>query len=98
MTAARFAPGARVRVKPARPETLMRLHLRTPHYVRGRPGTILRALGSFPNPEDLAFNRPAAEKVLYHVLFEQPPVWDEGQAGDTLLVELFEHWLDPEEA
>ncbi|MDB5413888.1 MAG: hypothetical protein JWR10_2223 [Rubritepida sp.] len=92
--AARFAPGQSVRVKDARPERIARLHLRTPHYVRGRLGQIQRVLGTFPNPEDLAFNRPAEARVLYHVLFEQQPVWGEGQAGDTLLIELFEHWLE----
>ncbi|MBY0337744.1 MAG: nitrile hydratase subunit beta [Acetobacteraceae bacterium] len=94
----RFAPGSRIRVKDDRPEHLVRIHIRTPHYVRGRSGTVQRVLGAFPNPEALAFNRPAEPRVLYHVLFDQPPVWDEGQAGDTLLIELFEHWLEPEEA
>ena len=94
----RFANGAAVRVKDARPETITRLHLRTPHYVRGRTGTVVRALGSFPNPEDLAFHRAAPKKVLYHVLFDQQPVWNEGVVGDTLLLELFEHWLEPVEA
>lgn len=91
---ARFQAGQRVRVKDARPERIARLHLRTPHYVRGRMGTVERALGTFPNPEDIAFNRPAEPRVLYHVLFDQPPVWNEGEAGDTLLIELFEHWLE----
>ncbi len=95
MTAApRFAPGARVRVKAARPERAVRIHLRTPHYARGRSGTVVRALGAFPNPESLAFNRPAEERVLYHVLFEQAPVWGEGEPRDEILIEIFEHWLE----
>jgi hypothetical protein len=94
ISAARFRPGQRVRVKNARPERLARLHLRTPHYLRGRPGMIARALGTFPNPEAIAFNRPAEPRVLYHVLFDQPPIWQEGEPGDTLLVEIFEHWLE----
>jgi nitrile hydratase len=28
------------------------------------------------------------------VLFEQPPIWNEGQPGDTVMVEVFEHWLE----
>ena len=52
------------------------------------------ALGGFPTPEDLAFGRPAARVPLYHVRFEQPGLFQEGQAGDTLLVEIFEHWLE----
>lgn len=91
---ARFQPGARVRVKTARPERIVRMHLRTPHYVRGREGVVTRALGRFPNPEDLAFAREGEPRILYHVEFPQAPVWNEGEPGDTLLVELFEHWLE----
>jgi hypothetical protein len=70
------------------------VHLRTSHYLRGLHGTVVRQLGTYPNPEDLAFARPAANRVLYHVAFEQPAVWQEGRAGDELLVEIYEHWLE----
>ena len=90
-----FAPGDRIRVKDDWPEARGRCHIRTPHYLRGRTGTVERALGSFANPEDLAFARPAPIRPLYHVLFDQPPIWSEGEAGDSLLVEIFEHWLEP---
>jgi hypothetical protein len=90
-----FAPGAHVRVKDDWPETRGPVHIRTPHYVRGTQGTVVRQLGAFPNPEDLAFARPAATRPLYHVAFDQPAVWQEGRAGDELLVEIFEHWLEP---
>jgi nitrile hydratase len=91
-----FAPGARVRVKDDRPETRGPVHVRTPHYLRGMQGSVVRQLGAFPNPEDLAFARPAATRALYHVAFDQPAVWEEGKAGDQLLVEVYEHWLEPE--
>jgi nitrile hydratase len=29
------------------------------------------------------------------VAFAQPSVWLEGRNGDELLVELYEHWLEP---
>ena len=90
-----FAPGAAVRVKNDWPETLGPCHIRTPHYLRGRAGTVQRALGAFPNPEDLAFARPAPVRALYHVRFDQPAVWQQGKPGDELLVEIFEHWLEP---
>jgi len=93
----RFAPGAAVRVKDDWPERRGPCHIRTPHYLRGRPGRVQRVLGAFPNPEDLAFARPAARRVLYHVLFDQPPLFQEGEAGDEVLVEIFEHWLEPVE-
>ena len=90
-----FAPGARVRVKDDWPETRGPVHIRTPHYLRGMQGSVVRQFGAFPNPEDLAFARAAATRTLYHVAFDQPSVWQEGQAGDQLLVEIYEHWLEP---
>ena len=93
--APRFAPGARVAVKDDWPERRGPCHIRTPHYLRGRPGTVQRVLGAFANPEDLAFARPAPKRVLYHVLFDQPPLFQEGEPGDEVLVEIFEHWLEP---
>ena len=90
-----FAPGERVRVKDAWPESHGPVHIRTPWYVRGVEGEVVRHLGDFPNPEDLAFARPAATRALYHVRFDQPAIWQEGRAGDELVVEIFEHWLEP---
>jgi len=89
-----FPAGARVRVKDDWPETRGPVHIRTPHYVRGMQGTVVRQLGTFPNPEDLAFARPAATRPLYHVRFDQPSLWREGEAGDEVLVEIYEHWLE----
>lgn len=93
--AERFAPGADVRVRDDWPETRGTVHLRTPHYLRGRNGKVVRHLGDFQNPEELAFARPARTLPLYHVLFDQPAVWQEGRAGDELLVEIFGSWLEP---
>lgn len=90
-----FAPGTRVRVRNDWPETRGPAHIRTPHYLRGRAGTVVRSLGAFKNPEDLAFARPAPPKALYHVQFDPHEIWSEGQARDTLLVEIFEQWLEP---
>ncbi len=92
---AELAAGARVRVKDDWPETRGPVHIRTPHYLRGLEGTVVRRFGAYPNPEELAFGRPAASRVLYHVAFDQPAVWQQGSAGDELLVELYEHWLEP---
>jgi nitrile hydratase len=90
-----FSPGQSVRVKDDWPEVRGPCHIRTPHYLRGAPGRVVRRLGAFPNPEDLAFNRPAAERGLYHVAFESPALWTDARAGDVVLVEIFEHWLEP---
>ncbi|HET6184952.1 MAG TPA: SH3-like domain-containing protein [Acetobacteraceae bacterium] len=90
-----LCPGQRVRVRDDWPELRGPAHIRTPHYVRGRQGRIVRYLGSFPNPEDLAFARPAPQRALYHVAFDEPALWPEGRGGDEVLVELYEHWLEP---
>jgi nitrile hydratase len=90
-----MSPGTPVRVKADFPETRGPYHIRTPHYLRGRLGVVERHLGDFPNPEDLAFARPAARVPLFHVRFDQPSLWQEGTAGDALLVEIFAHWLEP---
>ena len=89
-----LAPGTRIRVRDDWPETRGPCHIRTPHYLRGRVGEVVRHLGDFPNPEDLAFARPAQRRALYHVRFDQPMLWHEGTAGDAVLVELFDHWLE----
>ncbi len=90
-----YAAGTLVRVKNEWPETKGPCHIRTPHYLRGEKGRVVRRLGEFANPEDLAFARPAPKRTLYHVAFDQPAIWHEGRTGDSLLVEIFEHWLEP---
>lgn len=94
MTAPRFAPASPVRVRDDWPETRGPAHIRTPHYLRGRIGTVQRCLGRFPNPEDLAFARPAPILPLYHVCFPADSVWSDAD-GQELLVEIFEPWLEP---
>ena len=93
MTAA-YSPGAPVLVRDDWPERGGPVHIRTPHYLRGAAGRVERCLGVFPNPEDLAFGRPAAIIPLYHVAFEAAALWP-AAAGDSVLVEVFEHWLEP---
>jgi nitrile hydratase len=86
--------GQKVRVKLDWPETRGPCHIRTPHYLRGQTGVVERHLGCFPNPEQLAFARPAEALDLYHVRFAQPQFWGEGHAGDAVVVELYEPWLE----
>ena len=88
-------PGTRVRVRDDWPERRGPVHIRTPHYLRGAEGRIMRRLGAFPNPEDLAFGRPAATVPLYHVLFDGSTLWPDATADAALLVEIFDHWLEP---
>ena len=89
-----LAPGQSVRVRDDFPERRAPAHIRTPWYLRGRAGRVVRHLGDYPNPEDLAFGRPAERKPLYHVEFDRRAIWPEGSDKDTLVVEIYEHWLE----
>lgn len=89
-----FFPGEQVVVRNDWPETRGPVHIRTPHYLRGRQGRIVRYLGHYPNPEDLAFARPAVERSLYHVTFPMHELWPERGEDDEVVVELYEHWLE----
>ena len=89
-----LAPGTKVRVRNDWPETRGPCHIRTPYYLRGETGVVVKHLGDFPNPEDLAFARPAAALPLYHVRFDQNSLWHEGRGGDEVVVEIFASWLE----
>lgn len=94
MTAA-FAAGDRVRVRRAFPPG----HLRTPYYVRGKMGIVERVLAAFPNPEEKAYGRSGQPlQMLYRVRFLQTELWPDyrGPATDTVDVELYQHWLEPD--
>ena len=88
-----LTPGTPVRVRDDWPEARGPCHIRTPYYLRGRDGTVVRHLGRYPNPEDLAFARPAERLDLYHVAFRPTVLWPDA-GGDEILVELYESWLE----
>ncbi len=88
-----LSPGTAVTVRDDWPEARGPCHVRTPHYLRGHSGTVVRHLGRFANPEDLAFARPAAVLDLYHVAFVPTELWPDAKA-DEVLVEIFEPWLE----
>jgi len=90
----RYEVGDAVRVKRRYPPG----HRRTPHYIRGKVGTVERICGAFPNPEELAYGFDGEpKKVLYRVRFVQKEVWPRyrGPAHDLIEMEIFEHWLEP---
>ena len=73
-------------------------HRRTPYYIRGKVGEIERVCGDFPNPEELAYGfNGLPKKTLYRVRFKQQDVWSDysGLTGDTVDVDIYEHWLLP---
>lgn len=91
-----FKAGARVHVRKVDAPG----HIRTPHYIRGKTGVIERFVGYFKNPEELAYGRSGLPlRALYRVRFVQSQVWPDydGAAGDTIDIDLYEHWLEPTE-
>ena len=90
----RFAPGDRVRVAKAFPPG----HVRTPTFVRGLTGTVIRHFGAFPNPSLLAYGMSGWPKLdLYQVAFAMDDVWSgDGAyaAGDTVTADIYDNWLE----
>ena len=91
---AAYAPGDRVRIldlgKPG--------HVRTPVYVRNKVGVIDQYCGRFENPEERAYGRVGRARIpLYRVRLNQRDLWPDydGAAGDTLVLEIYDHWLRP---
>ncbi|NQV82671.1 MAG: nitrile hydratase subunit beta [Rhodospirillales bacterium] len=95
MTTARFTDGDRVRVREAYPPG----HVRTPYFIRGHLGTVVRTVGAFANPEELAYGRDGTPKqTLYWVRFSQTDLWPDyaGSPKDTTVVDVFDSWLEPQ--
>lgn len=89
----RFAPGDRVRIDPRHESR----HHRTPAYVKGRVGTVVRTCLPQGAPEQLAYRADAGPaRPVYRVRLEQRQLWPDyaGADHDTLEIEIFEHWLD----
>lgn len=87
-----FAPGDPVRVRKRYPPG----HTRAPYYARGKTGVVERICGTFHNPEQLAYGRPAEKLTLYRVRFPVREFWDEVESpNDTIDIEIYENWLEP---
>jgi nitrile hydratase subunit beta len=90
-----FNLGDRVRVKADERAG----HVRTPAYVRGKPGWIQRIHGDFRDPEKLAYGLDGMPRQrLYMVGFRQTDLWQQRYAespDDNLYVDIYEHWLEP---
>ncbi|PRH07317.1 SH3-like domain-containing protein [Burkholderia gladioli] len=72
-------------------------HYRTPFYLRGKPGQVVRVVEQYINPEQEAFGHNAGSQLwLYQVRFSQKDLWpeNEGAPSDTLQLEIFENWLE----
>lgn len=89
-----FQVGQRVIVKSLEPTG----HNRTPAYMRGKQGEVVKIQGSYKNPESLAYGGDGLPLVpVYTVMFDWAEVWGHTSkaTSDKILADIFEHWLDP---
>ena len=73
-------------------------HFRTPAYIQGKLGRVEAFCGIFSNPESLAHGGSGLPQIpLYRVEFPQTQVWAayQGSPDDTVLVDIYDHWLEP---
>jgi len=72
-------------------------HIRAPFYTRGHSGEVVLVAGPFRNAEERAYGRPGVKVPLYRVRFRQRDLWSDytGKRDDTLVADLYEHWLEP---
>ncbi len=73
-------------------------HIRTPSFIQDKIGGVEVILGSFKNPETLAYGESGLpEQPLYRVTFNQADVWSsyDGPPKDKVCVDIYEHWLEP---
>jgi Nitrile hydratase beta subunit, C-terminal len=89
----RFAAGTPVRIR----ADAHAGHHRTPLYLKGKRGVVVRHLRDDPNPEALAYGKDGLPlRAVYTVRFTQRELWPDyrGPWSDTLLADFFEHWLE----
>ena len=89
----RYAVGERVIVRNAHPAG----HTRMPRYVRGKRGSINIIHGPEICPDTTAHALGDEMQVVYNVLFEGQELWGESaEPGQTLSIDLWESYLDPD--
>lgn len=94
-TEPRYAVGDRVRVREWHP----RGHTRAPRYVQGKRGEIVRIDGAFNVPDIEAHGGGFVLDPAYSVRFTSRELWGEGGSdGECIHVDLWERYLEPEDA
>lgn len=91
----RYSIGQCVRIADRTPP----VHHRVPGYAKGQVGIVERVCGLHGRPETWIRGDGVPVTRLYRVRIPQPRLWSgyAGAGGDTLDLEVFEHWLEPAE-
>jgi nitrile hydratase beta subunit len=87
----RFKVGDRVRVKEWHPPG----HTRCPLYIRGHVGVVTRLDGSSSIPDVEAHSDHRVDEGTYSVRFDADELWNDGQPGVTVNVDLWDSYLEP---
>lgn len=87
----RFAPGDRVRVR----EWHSPGHTRCPRYVRGKAGVVVRVDGTHSVPDVEAHGSARRFEPTYSVRFDAAGLWQDGQRGVSVNVDLWDSYLEP---
>lgn len=91
---ARFAVGDSVRVLNIHPSG----HIRAPGFCRGKLGTVIHVAPTFSFPDTSAHGGERRKEHTYHVEFESQTLWeDDGVEGDTVIVDLWDSYLESAE-
>jgi nitrile hydratase beta subunit len=88
----RVAGGDRVRVRQWHPLG----HTRCPNYIRGKVGVVTRADGEFSIPDVEAHSTQRVPEATYSVRFAADELWNDGQPGVSVNVDLWDSYLEPE--
>lgn len=91
---ARFAVGDSVRVLNIHPSG----HTRAPGFCRGKVGKVIHVAPTFSFPDTSAHGGERRKEHTYHVEFESQTLWgDDGAEGDTVIVDLWDSYLESAE-
>ena len=91
ITRPRFGVGDRVRVREWHPPG----HTRCPRYIRGKTGVVVRLDGSYSLPDVEAHGGARRHEPTYSVRFDAAALWQDGQHGVSVCVDLWDSYLEP---
>jgi nitrile hydratase len=71
-------------------------HARIPGYAQGRSGVVERVHPAFPEPESSRIGAGERPEQVYGVRFAARDLWPDADHGTSIVVDLWESYLDPE--
>jgi nitrile hydratase len=85
-----FEIGDRVVVKTLPPTG----HTRAPRYIHGKEGVIQKRTPLAGFPGEAGHRLPAHQEPCYHVRFAAADLWGEAESGASVVVDVFQSYLD----